>query len=113
VLSQEEPVELPEEDIMSIPNKYSVLYPNDTIQVTVFYITGCTPSFYVKNENEVIMVETTPRIVYDAMGVYYKQGYDSMNGHVILIQTERDRKKKPAHKKMSALKTAFGHLAPG
>jgi hypothetical protein len=86
VLSQEEPVEFPEEDIMSIPYKYSVLYPNDIIQVTVFYITGSAQSCYVKNKNEVIMVETTPRIVYDAICVYYKQGYDSMNGHVMLLQ---------------------------
>jgi hypothetical protein len=113
VLSQEEPVELPEEDIMSIPYKYSVLYPKNIIKVTVFYITGCAPSFYVKNKNEVIMVETTPWIVYDAMGVYYKQGYDSMNGHAMLLQAAMDRKKKSAQKKMSALKTDFGHLAPG
>jgi hypothetical protein len=98
---------------MSIPYKYSVLYPNDSIQVTVFYITGCAHSFYVKNKNEVIMVETTPRIVYDAMGLYYKQGYDSMNGHAMLLQAEMDRKKKSAQKKMSASKTDFGHLAPG
>jgi hypothetical protein len=113
VLSQEEPVELPEEEIMSIPYNYSVFYPNDSIQVTVFYITGCAPSFYVKNKNEVIMVETTPRIVYDAMGVYFKQGYDSMNGRVMLLQAEMDRNKKSAQKKMSASKTDFGHLAPG
>jgi hypothetical protein len=74
VLSQEEPVELPEEEIMSITYKYSVLYPNDIIQVRVFYIAGCAPSVYVKNKNEVIMVERTPRIFYVAMGVYYKQG---------------------------------------
>jgi hypothetical protein len=71
VLSQEEQVELPKEEIMSIPYKYSVLYPNDIIQVMVFYITGCAPSVYVKNKNGVIMVDTTPWIVYDAMGVYY------------------------------------------
>jgi hypothetical protein len=113
VLSQEEPVELPEEDIVSIPYKYSVLYPNDIIQVMVFYITGCAPYFYVKNKNEVIMVETTPRIFYDAMGVYYKQGYDSMNGHVMLLQAEMDRKNKSAQKKMAASETDLGHLAPG
>jgi hypothetical protein len=99
VLSQEEPVESPGEEIMSIRYKYSVFYPNDIIQVTVFYITGCAPSFYIKNKNEVIMVETTPRIVYDAMGVYYKQGYDAMNGHVMLLQAEMDRKRKQRRKR--------------
>jgi hypothetical protein len=113
VLSQEEPVEFPEEDIMSIPYKYSVLYPNDIIQVKVFCIIGCARSFYVKNKNEVIMLETTPCIVYYEMGMHYNQGYDSMNGHVMLIQAEMDRKKKSAQKKMSPSKTDFGHLAPG
>jgi hypothetical protein len=36
VLSQEESVELPQKGITSIPYKYSVLYPNDIIQVMVF-----------------------------------------------------------------------------
>jgi hypothetical protein len=35
-----------------------------------------------------------------------------MNGHVMLLQAEMDRKKKSAQKKMSASKTDFGHLAP-
>jgi hypothetical protein len=59
------------------------------------------------------MVDTTPQILYDAIGVYYKQVYDSMNGHAMLLQAEMDRKKKAAHKKTSASKTDFGHLAPG
>jgi hypothetical protein len=59
------------------------------------------------------MVETTPRIVHDAMGVHDKQGYDYMNGHIVLLQAEMYRKKKSAQKNMSASKTDFCHLAPG
>jgi hypothetical protein len=74
---------------------------------------GAPHPFYVKNKNEVIMVETAPQSVYDAMGVYYEQVYDSMNGPVMLLQAELDKNKKSAQKKMSALKTDVGHLTPG
>jgi hypothetical protein len=53
-----------------------VEYPTNSVYIIVYFIGGCSPSFFVSKKDEKIvwMVENTPYVVYDAIEVYTQQG---------------------------------------
>jgi hypothetical protein len=66
------------EDKMLFMVQYSHLvdYPNNIVYIIVYFIGGCSPSFFVSNKDEksVWMVESTPYVAYDAIELYKQQG---------------------------------------
>jgi hypothetical protein len=105
------------EDILGFRVQYSHLveYPDNIVYIIVYFIGGCSPSFFVSNKDEksVWVVESTPSIVYDAIEVYKQQGLSENSGHVMLLQAEMNKKKQAAKEEMTKYDIDLGSLAPG
>jgi hypothetical protein len=105
------------EDNMGFRVQYSHLveYPNNSVYIIVYFIGGCSPSFFVSNKDEksVWMVESTPSVVYDAIEVYKQQGLSETSGHAMLLQAEMNKKKQASKEKMAKYDIDLGSLALG
>jgi hypothetical protein len=105
------------EDTMGFRVQYSHLveYPNNIVYIIVYFIGGCSPSFFVSNkyEKSAWMVEITPSVIYDAIEVYKQQGLLENSGHVMFLQAKMNKKKQAAKEEMAKCDIDLGSLAPG